>query len=605
MPARFENMNTPMIGREQTMTNGTTYPSFDDEIVFTGMSGRFPECTSMEEFKKNLFEGVDMITRDDRRWPPGLYGLPERNGKLKYLDKFDASFFGVHPKQADSMDPQVRMLLESTYETIVDAGFNPAELRGTRTGVFIGVSNSETEDYLSADPDRVNGYGLTGCTRSMFANRISFTFDFKGPSFSVDTACSSSMIALHQAVTAIRTGQCDAAIVGGSNIIMRPTNSLQFHRLSMLSKSGCCKTFDVSGDGYVRSEAIGTVFLQKSSVARRVYATLISSRANCDGNKAQGITFPDGNTQNKLMREVYEEAKINPHDVSYMEAHGTGTKVGDPQEVNSIVDLFCKDRKNPLLIGSVKSNMGHAEPCSGICSLAKLLLAMEAGVVPPNLHYQNPNPDIPGLLDGRLQVVDKPTPWKQPAYGALNSFGFGGANVHLLIRGNPKPKLQPILDSPVPKMVAVSGRTQEAVDYFLDQLKEQQSDDGLIALTHEIHAKNIPFHDYRGYHIMGERNLREVQEVTNEKRPIWWVFSGMGSQWVGMGKELMVLKPFADSLRNSHSTLKTVGIDLMNLLNTENDDTYENILNSFVAIAAMHLLLAYKGPYWLGGLFCR
>lgn len=186
-------------------------------------------------------------------------------------------------------------------------------------------------------------------------------------------------------------------------------------------------------------------------------------------------------------------------------------------------------------------------------------------------------------------MVDKVCTWKQPAYGALNSFGFGGANAHVLLRSNPKPKLQPTSDLPIPKMVIVSGRTQEAVEYFLDKLHEQQTDDELIALTHEIHSKNIPFHYYRGYHVLGDRNAREVEPYNNEKRPVWWVFSGMGSQWVGMGKELMVIKPFAESLRNSHATLKTVGIDLMDLLNNGKNDTYENILNSFVTIAAMQV----------------
>lgn len=212
------------------------------------------------------------------------------------------------------------------------------------------------------------------------------------------------MVGFHQAVVAIRTGQCDAAIVGGTNLTLQPVNSLQFHRLGMLSKKGLCNTFDATGDGYVRAETISAVFLQKSRNARRVYATLINSGVNCDGNKAMGITFPDGNMQNRLMREVYNEIKMNPLNVTYMESHGTGTKVGDPQEINSIVDLFCKDRKEPLMIGSVKSNMGHAEPSSGMCSLVKMLISMEAGSVPPNLHFKDPNPEIPGLLDGRLKV---------------------------------------------------------------------------------------------------------------------------------------------------------------------------------------------------------
>lgn len=303
----------------------------------------------------------------------------------------------------------------------------------------------------------------------MFPNRISYTFDFSGPSFALDTACSSSLYAMHHAIAAMRSGQCDAAIVGGVNLLLKPTSSLQFHRLSMLSPDGACKAFDSSGNGYVRSEAAVVIYLQKSRDARRVYATVVNSKVNTDGYKDQGITFPNGNMQNKLMREVYNEAGINPADVAYVEAHGTGTKVGDPQEVNSIAELFCKDRKSPLLLGSVKSNMGHSEPASGLCSIAKVLVAMEQGVIPANLHFKSPNQDIPALSDGSIKVVSEPTPWKGGIVG-VNSFGFGGANAHVVLRSNPKPKISPMLDVTVPKMVAVSGRTEEAVAALLDEV---------------------------------------------------------------------------------------------------------------------------------------
>ena len=304
----------------------------------------------------------------------------------------------------------------------------------------------------------------------MFPNRISYTFDFSGPSFALDTACSSSLYAMHHAIAAMRSGQCEAAIVGGVNLLLKPTSSLQFHRLSMLSPDGACKAFDASGNGYVRSEAAVVIYLQKSRDARRVYATVVNSKVNTDGHKDQGITFPNGGMQNKLMKEVYSEAGINPAEVAYVEAHGTGTKVGDPQEVNSIAELFCKDRKSPLLLGSVKSNMGHSEPASGLCSIAKVLIAMEYGIIPANLHFSSPNLDIPALSDGSIKVVSEPTPWKGGLVG-VNSFGFGGANAHIVLRSNPKPKISPMLDAIVPKMVSVSGRTEEAVTALLDEVR--------------------------------------------------------------------------------------------------------------------------------------
>lgn len=259
MPARFEDVtsdarrNVPTSMMDLGMDNSTTggrfvqRPTLDD-VCITGFSGRLPESSNIEEFKKNLFEGVDMVNDDNRRWPSGLYDLPTRIGKIKDEDlkNLDAQFFKLHQKQAECMDPQLRMLLEATYESIIDAGVNPQDIRGTRTGVYIGVSNSETEQYWCSDPDVVNGYGLTGCSRAMFANRISFTFDFKGPSYAVDTACSSSLFAMDQAFRDIKTGRCDAAIVAGVGVILKPTMSLQFKRLNMLTPDGetrCEETF--------------------------------------------------------------------------------------------------------------------------------------------------------------------------------------------------------------------------------------------------------------------------------------------------------------------------------------------------------------------------
>lgn len=599
MPARFADdvindtaeRNVPMdlqaryAHRSPAMTTG--------EIAITGFSGRLPESSNIEEFKKNLFEGVDMVNDDPRRWEKGLYGLPDRIGKIKDedLENFDQQFFSVHQKQSECMDPQMRMLLESTYEAIIDAGVNPCEVRGSRTGVYIGVSASETEQYWTADQDRVNGYGLTGCARAMFANRVSYTFDFKGPSYSVDTACSSSLYALEQAFSDMRDGRCDSAVVAGLGVILKPTMSLQFKRLNMLSPDGMCKAFDESGNGYVRSDGCVVIFLQKTINAKRVYATVLNVRTNTDGYKEQGITYPDGRMQNRLIRETYEEINLDPNDVAYVEAHGTGTKVGDPQEVNSITDFFCKNRKTPLLIGSVKSNMGHSEPASGVCSIAKVLIAMEAGVIPANLHYQSPNPDLYGLMDGRLRVVDKNMPWEGGIVG-INSFGFGGANAHVVLKSNPKPKAITPTVGP-PKMVVCSGRTFEAVQELLEDATTHSGDDEYLALINDIYSKNIPLHYYRGYCVMDTKGSlqREVLEYSEEKRPIWYIYSGMGSQWASMAKDLMQFEVFAKSIHRCAEALRPEGVDLLEVLTKSTDQSFENILNSFISIAAMQVAL--------------
>ncbi|KAK5643465.1 hypothetical protein RI129_007310 [Pyrocoelia pectoralis] len=545
--------------------------SIIDDVVISGISGRFPECDNIEEFKRKLFDGIDLVTDDERRWPTKLHGLPTRTGKLKNLCHFDATFFGVHAKQAHVMDPQLRILLEVTYESLVDAGFNPSELRGSRTGVFIGASESESGIYWKEDPDKVNGYELTGNCRAMFANRLSYTFDFTGPSYALDTGCSSSLVAMQRGVAAIKSGECDAAIIGGCNICIQPTTSLQFHRLNMLSKEGMCKSFDCTANGYVRSEAVGIMFLQKSSNARRVYATVLSAKVNTDGHKEQGITFPSGAMQNQLIREVCNDAGISPSEVVYVEAHGAGTKVGDHQELNSIADVFCENRKDPLLIGSVKSNMGHSEPASGMCSMVKLVIAMESGVIPQNIHFTSPNTEIPALLDGRFKVVSKNEPWNGGLVG-VNSFGFGGANVHVLLRSNPKPK-RICPSAELPRLAVVSGRTQEAVDKLLNKVQENKTDEEFLALLNDIHSQNVVGHTYRGY------------------RPIWFVFSGMGSQWPGMAKQLMQLDVFRNSIKRSAETLKPHGVNLEGIIINGNENTFENVLNSFVSIAAVQIAL--------------
>jgi len=438
------------------------------------------------------------------------------------------------------------------------------------------------------------GYELIGSCRAMFANRISFAFDFIGPSYALDTACSSSMYAMHQAIIAMRNGDCDSAIVGGTNIILKPATSIQFNKLSMLSKDGKCMVFDASRNGYVRSEAIVTLYLQKAKDARRIYATVVHSKTNTDGNKSEGITYPNGEMQNQLMREVYKESGINPKDIIYVEAHGTGTKVGDPEEVNSIDRLFCKDRKTPLLIGSIKSNMGHSEASSGVCSIAKVLIAMESDIIPANLHFNIPNPDIPALKEERIRVITKNTPWNGGLI-AINSFGFGGANAHLILRSNPKVKLSPILDTTklLPSLVLVSGRTEEAVHILLNKAKEHQKDSEFLSLLHAIHDNNIYGHNIRGYEILSIDDTREMTEITsyNEKRPIWFVFSGMGTQWPGMGRELLSIKTFQHSLQRCADALMPYGIDLMNIIMNGTVETYENIIDSFVSIAAIQIAL--------------
>uniref|UniRef100_A0AC35TUX3 Carrier domain-containing protein n=1 Tax=Rhabditophanes sp. KR3021 TaxID=114890 RepID=A0AC35TUX3_9BILA len=569
-----------------------------DDVVITGVSGRYPLSENVEEFKKNLFEGTDMVTESDLRWPPGLYDLPKRHGKLKDLAKFDAQFFGVTPKQANFMDPQVRILMECVYEAIIDAGCDPQELRGSKTGVFVGCSASETGGALTQDPETVTGYTLTGCVRSMFSNRISFAFDFRGPSFSVDTACSSSMLALQLALDAIRQDQCDSAVVAGAHLALSPSAALQFLRLGMLSDKGSCRSFDESGDGYCRTEGVAAIFLQRCSKAKRIYATIVHAKSNTDGYKEQGITFPSGERQAILLEEVYREAEVNPNTVTYVEAHGTGTKVGDPQEANAICSVFCSDRPadKPLLIGSVKSNMGHAEPASGICSITKVILAIENREIPPNLHFNEPNPYIPGLTDGRLKVVSERTPFTG-GYIGINSFGFGGSNTHVILKAGDFTQKEASKPLTFPKIVLYSGRTQESLNTIFKNVDEHKNNEhfhSLLANQAHLSPKDTP---YRGFMLLNregpQEQLIDIQKVqVNDPRPIWFIYSGMGSQWPGMAQGLMKIPYCDDSLRKSSKCLEEYGIDVYGMLCNSDPAQYQNnTLNCMLAISAIQIAL--------------
>ncbi|XP_046888952.1 fatty acid synthase isoform X1 [Hypomesus transpacificus] len=568
-----------------------------DEIVIAGISGRLPESDNLQEFWDNLFNGVDMVTEDDRRWKPGLYGLPRRNGKLKDISRFDAAFFGVHPKQAHTMDPQLRLLLEISYEAILDGGLNPTAMRGSRTGVYIGVSGSEAGEAFSRDPEELLGYSMTGCQRAMFANRLSYFFDFNGPSTAIDTACSSSLLALENAFNAIRHGHCDSALVGGVNLLLKPNTSVQFMKLGMLSPEGTCKSFDSSGNGYCRSEAAVAVLLTRRSAARRVYATVLNAGNNTDGYKDQGVTFPSGDMQQRLVSALYREVNITPDQVEYIEAHGTGTKVGDPQEVNGIVSVFCQSKREPLLIGSTKSNMGHPEPASGLAALAKVVLSLEHGVWAPNLHFHSPNTDIPALTDGRLRVVDQPIPVRGGIVG-INSFGFGGSNVHVILRppaGTPKPgnraeKPGNLTPSPVPRLLQACGRTEDAVNALLSKGKEHAGDDNFLSLLNEVSGLPTAAMPCRGYSLIGSpTDVMEVQQGQATPRPLWYICSGMGTQWGGMGRSMMQLPAFRESILRSDTALKDTGLVVSRLLMDADESTFEDTVHAFVALAAIQI----------------
>ncbi|XP_034485184.1 fatty acid synthase isoform X2 [Drosophila innubila] len=574
-----------------------SHPDTDgDDIVISGMAGKFPNSKNVSEYEYNLYNKIDMVDDDERRWRHFNPEIPKRSGKINGLEKFDATFFGVHFKQAHTMDPQTRILIETAYEAVVDAGVNPKTLRGSKTGVYVGSCISESEKTWFYEKVSSGGFGITGCSRAMMANRISYCLGLEGPSFLLDTACSSSMYALDNAFSAIRNGEIDAAIIGGSNLLLHPFVTLQFARLGVLAPDGFCRPFDKDASGYTRSETINCMFLQRKRDAKRVYASVIYSKTNCDGYKPEGITYPSGKVQEKLLHEVYREIDVTPNDLGYLEAHSTGTVVGDPEECKAIDSILCSQRDEPLLVGSVKSNVGHSEAASGICSLVKACLAFETGSIAPNINITEVKPSIAALAEGRLIVVRDPTPLPKPYIG-INSFGFGGANAHAILRANPKPKTNfGLPEDDLPRIITWAGRTEESVNEIFNAIEKKPLDAEFIALLQNIQEEEVTGLVFRGYGIFTNNGVeptkavaRDVQHYTGLQRPIVWVYSGMGSQWNEMGLSMMTIPTFRRAVEECHRTLLPMGLDLINIITSDDPAIYQNILNSFVGIAACQI----------------
>ncbi|XP_055640185.1 fatty acid synthase-like [Toxorhynchites rutilus septentrionalis] len=510
----------------------------DECVVIAGMSGRFPRTDNMREYADYLFNKHDCVDDEESRWPHTMPEVPRRSGKINNLDRFDREFFGLSRNLSNAMDPQLRMLMEHTYEAILDAGVNPETLRGSRTGVFSAICFSETEATMLMRVCPVKGYGMLGCARSQLSNRISHTFDFTGPSMVVDTACSSSMYAFNLARRCILSGECDAAIVAGVNLCLQPYITYQFALLGVLAKDGYAKPFDANACGYTRSEAVCAVFLQKARDANRIYTHILTSKTNCDGFKPEGIAYPSGKLQGKMLKEAYGEISVDPSTISFMEAHSTGTIVGDPEECDAIDKIFCTNRDRPLPIGSVKSNMGHGEAAAGLASIVKCVFALESGIIPPNINFTTVRTDVPALVAGRLQVVSDPQPLEGTLVG-VNSFGFGGANGHTLLRRHMKQKVEcGVPQDDIPRLVIWSGRTQRSVEVMFEDIAQRALDGEFISLMYNVQRHRTPAHRYRGFAIFSKQGtekpiveLSKIERIALDIAPLVVVFPGINLRW--------------------------------------------------------------------------
>ena len=420
-----------------------------EPIAIIGMGCRFPGAKNPESFWQLLENGVDGISEvPSSRWNIDAFYDPDPatpgkmntrwGGFLEQVDRFDANFFGIAPREAESIDPQQRLLLEVSWEALENAGIAPHKLRGSKTGVFVGISSNDYSRLQQRGSDIYFGTGNAFC---IAANRLSYLMDLRGPSLAIDTACSSSLVAVHQACQSLRRNECQLALAGGVNLILSPDLTITFSQARMMAANGRCKTFDADADGYVRGEGSGIIVLKRLSDAQRnkdnILAIIKGSAINQDGH-SNGLTAPNGRSQKAVIREALNFAKVHPHQISYVEAHGTGTSLGDPIEVNSLKEVLMEGREatQPCLIGSVKTNIGHLEAAAGIASIIKVVLALQHKKIPPQLHFQQLNPHI--SLDGTpLSIATQSQSWsrtKEKRLAGVSSFGFGGTNAHIVLQ---------------------------------------------------------------------------------------------------------------------------------------------------------------------------
>lgn len=554
-------------------------------VAVVGLSFRFPQ-TNTERYWADLLAGRDLVTEvDPDRWQQDAYLHPAKDhpgtaytfaaGSIGDVSGFDAHFFGISPREAALMDPQQRLLLELCWEAIEHAGIKPSSLRGSDCGVYIGIASADYSHRLSDDLDAIDASMATGNTSSVAANRLSYLFDLHGPSMAVDTACSSSLVAVHQACRAIATGETSLAIAGGISLHLHPYGFITFSKASMLSPDGRCKVFDASGNGYVRSEGGGLLLLKDYDQALadgdRILAVIPGSAVNTDGRKS-GLTVPNAEAQIELMRQVYQRAGIPVEDIDYLEAHGTGTAVGDPIETRAIGAALGQPRGpgNPLPIGSVKSNMGHLETASGVAGLVKAIYSLQHRVVPATIGIQKLNPAI-DFKGWNIEVAtqNRPLPQKGQLTIGVNSFGFGGANAHVILQSPPEHD-----DDPVDKLantaavpLVVSGKTPEALKAAARNLAGVLQGQPARALydvayhatmRREWHAERAVVYGADSESVAqaltrfadGEAPRYSVASgsaVPAAQGPVF-VYSGNGSQWAGMGRQLLADPVFAEAV---------------------------------------------------------
>ena len=564
---------------DQTAFSDVLPNLINEPIAVIGLECRFPGADNQEAYWALLENGIDAITIvPEDRWNSNNYYEPSpatkgkmvsnSGGFLDKIDLFDAQFFGISPREALRMDPQQRLLLQTAWRAFEDAGILPATLAGTACGVFIGISTNDYASFAKGDESLLDGYTGTGNAMCIAANRISYYFDLRGPSIAIDTACSSSLVAVHMAAESLRKGESNLAIAGGVNLILSPELNIIFSQAGMLSPDGRCKTFDASANGYVRGEGCAVVVLKRLGDALAdgdsIHAIIRGSAVNQDG-KSNGLTAPNGLAQQDVIRQAIKSAGITPGEIGYIEAHGTGTSLGDPIEMNAIAAVMQgRSKETPCIVGSVKTNVGHLESAAGIAGLVKVIMSLENEMIPAHLHFTKTNPFI-SLDEMPVKIPVNPIPWPmsgQPRYAGVSSFGFGGTNAHLIVSDHPNADVNLpegighkilCISSKDPKTLTENVRNMQTYlksneDLNIHELCAIQS----LTRTHFdsriawfIPDREAAIEKLKGY-------LDKTSEITPEVllkpsstiKKIAFLFTGQGSQYRKMGFTLYQSNPF-------------------------------------------------------------
>ncbi|MCO1582763.1 acyltransferase domain-containing protein, partial [Crossiella sp. SN42] len=538
----------------------------EEPIAIVGMACRLPGgADTPEKLWQLVLDGADVISEfpDNRGWDlEGTGGSSTRHGGfVPDADRFDAEFFGISPREAVAMDPQQRLVLEVAWESLERAGILPEELRGSRTGVFLGATAADYGPRLH-EVGGAEGYGLTGSSPSVISGRLAYTLGLRGPALTIDTACSSSLVALHVAAESLRRGETDTALAGGVTVLATPGMFLEFSKQRGLSPDGRCKAFGAGADGTGWAEGAGVLVLQRLSDARRenrrVLAVLRGSAINQDG-ASNGLTAPNGTAQQQVIRAAVAAAGLSTADIDLIEAHGTGTVLGDPIEANALLATYGQDRDRPARLGSLKSNLGHTQAAAGVAGVIKVVQALRAGVLPPTLHAAEPSPHI-AWDSGAVELVHRAEPWPEtgkPRRAAVSSFGISGTNAHVVLESVPEPVIAEVT-GPETVALLVSGRTAPALRAQAEALRaELAGGAGLVPVARALAATRTSF-EHRAAVIVSTvddalagldvlaAGGESPEVVTGEAAacggPVF-VFPGQGSQWAQMAVGLLDSAP--------------------------------------------------------------